>query len=856
MITGKEQGKEARREVDLFEYWRIFLKRKWVVISFASLVIIIIGIFTFTATPLYRASTNLVIEEPSSNMLNIQEMFNYSSYPRYDYLNQYFNTQLRLLTSRSLAERVAQKMNLGRREELLTSKNSKKSLIRIAKDIIKSFIPVKLFSSQKKSKPPQPEPRFQPNPNAQLAFLVLGGLSVTPIEETRVVKVSYTSPYPVLAADIVNTLSEEFINYSIETRYEATQQASEFLANQTVQLREELASKERALQKYGEEKKIFFLNEKESTVLSKFADLNEAFTQAQIERIKKEAGYRELKGLKVDDLPPYVNNPLIQNMKEDYMRSKSEYKEKGEKFKPEYPEMLNLRAKIEGMREELEGEIRKAVEASEAEYRSALNKEKSLEALLDSQREDVINMNSNAILYNSLQIDVENKRMLLNSLVAKQNETLVSARLSGLKTSNIRIVDKALVPGSPVSPNKKRNLMWAMFLGIFGGLGMMLLVEYLDNTVKGPEEVEKLTGLPSLGIIPFYHADGQRRRGYYGRYYSSKYYSRYDYRGYKGYYKGDSLKPDLKNIELINHLYPKFFIAEDYRTLRTSLLLSQGDRKARVFCFLSALPKEGKTANVVNAAVSFSQLEKRVLLIDGDLRKPRCHKVFKVKNKEGLSSYLIGNAGLAEAVRKTAIDNLYLIPCGPKPPNPAELLNSQRMKELIQEAKEKFDFVLIDSPPIMAVIDGVITSSVADGAVFIIQAGKTPRKAFLKSVEKLRNSNVHIIGVLFNEARIEKRSSYYNSYYQYHYYYSGEDEKGPNGRKPLPGKKLTVNREQETGNRKQSRGSSKEPAINREQYYREKDYRERDHRDRDYGGRDYRDRDRERGKFRIRIVRP
>lgn len=779
MISTKNQGKEVRREIDLLEYWRIFLKRKWIAISFASLVIIIIGILTFTATPLYRASANIVIEEPSSNMLSIQEMFNYSSYPRYDYMNQFFNTQLKILTSRSLAERVARKMDLKRRPELVAAEESGESLMQSAKSLLKNIVYLRFIRSKKKLESPYPEPKFKLDPDSRFAFVIRQGLSVNPIEETRVVKVSYTSPYPVLAADVVNTLAEEFIDYSIETRYEATQQASEFLTSQIAQLREELAAQERSLQKYGEEKKILFLNEKESTVVAKFADLSEAFTQAQIDRIKKEAAFRELKWLKVDDLPPYVNNALIQNLKEDYMRLKSDYKEKSKVFKPEYPVMLKLRAKIESMREELEGEIKKAVEAAEADYRSALNKEKSLEALLDSQREDVISMNSNAILYNSQQIEVENKRMLLNSLVAKQNETLVSARLGGLKTSNIRIVDKALVPGRPFSPNKKRNFIWALFLGIFGGLGLVFLVEYLDNSVKGPEEVERLTGLPSLGIIPYFYPDGHKKKSLYGKYYYHKYY----YRGYKGYSKDSERRPDLKNIELINYLYPKFFISEDYRTLRTSILLSQGDRKARVVSFLSSLPKEGKTANVVNAAISFSQLGKRVLIVDGDLRKPRCHKVFKLQNKEGLSTCLIGNISMEEAVRKTAVENLYLIPCGPKPPNPAELLNSQRMKELIQEAREKFDFVFLDSPPIMAVVDGAIISSLADGAVFIIQAGKTPRKAFLKSVETLQSSKVHIIGVLYNEARIERRSSYYHSYYQYHYYYS-DDRKSLKSRKP------------------------------------------------------------------------
>ncbi|MFQ6070957.1 MAG: GumC family protein [Candidatus Aminicenantales bacterium] len=794
MLPFRDPNKETqRREIDLLEYWRIILKRKWVGISFASLVVILAALMTFTTTPLYKASANIIIEEQGSNMLSIQEMFS-SSYPRYDYMNQYFNTQLRVLKSRTLAERVARRMDLGRRPEIIEARKGKKGVIQTVKDYMVYIISLKfvkkMLGGEKKEVAQPPEPSYRPDPYSRLAFIVLGGLDIEPVEETRVVKVSYISPYPVLCADIVNTIVDEFINYSIETRYEATQQAYEFLNSQIEQLREELAARERELQKYGEEKKIFFLNEKESTVVSKFAELNNAYTQAQIDRIGKEASYRELKALKVDALPPYVDNPVIQSLREEYMRLKSEYREKSKIFKSDYPEMVKLQAKIEGLREELEKELRKAVEAAEADYRSALNKEKSLEVLLDSQREDVIMTNSNAILYKSLQIEVENKRALLNSLVAKQNETLVSARLSGLKTSNIRVIDKALVPKKPVAPNKKRNMMWALFLGIFGGLGIIFLVDYLDNTIKGPEEVERLTGLPSLGIIPFYIPNGGRRKGPYGKYYYSGYYyggyrnggKYYDgdgyrsKRGYRGYYRGSNLAPQTKHIELINYFYPKFFIAEDYRTVRTSLLLSQGDRKPRVITFLSSMPKEGKTSNVVNTAVSFSQLNIKVLIIDADLRKPRVHKIFKLKNKVGLSNYLIGTGTIDEVVQKTAVENLFIIPCGPKPPNPAELLNSHRMKDLVREAREKFSVVLIDTPPLMAVIDGVVVSTLADGAVYIIQAGKTPRKPFLRCVEKLKNAKIHIFGVLYNEAKLERRSSYYNAYYQYHYYYASDEE--------------------------------------------------------------------------------
>jgi capsular exopolysaccharide synthesis family protein len=353
-------------------------------------------------------------------------------------------------------------------------------------------------------------------------------------------------------------------------------------------------------------------------------------------------------------------------------------------------------------------------------------------------------------------------RTLLSTLVAKQNEIQVSSQLGGLRTSNIKVVDRALVPRAPFTPNIRRNLLMALIAGLFGGLGLVFLVEYLDNTVKGPEDVEKLVKLPSLGVIPFLTADGGRKKGDpYGSYRSY---------GTAPDKPGQAL-PEVREIELINHLYPKFSIAEDYRTVRTSILFSHADSTPKTIAFTSTLPQEGKTATVSNLAVSFAQLEGKVLLIDADLRKPRLSKVFNLRNVSGLSSYLAGKNSFDEVLQKTSIENIWTIPSGPHPPNPAELLNSKRMKELLAEAKERFTVVLLDTPPVLAVIDPVIVSSLADSTVFVVRAGKTTRRPLVRAVEEIRKSKADIIGVVFNEVRLGRQgmgTPFYH-YYQYEY---------------------------------------------------------------------------------------
>jgi capsular exopolysaccharide synthesis family protein len=759
-----EHGRHEKEEMDLLEYWKIIVKRKWVLITFTGALVFFTGVLSFLATPKYKSTATLLIEGERSKILSIEDEFGYSR--NFEDLRS-FNTSLRLLKSKSLAERVARKMNLLNRPEFGAGKTQKKSLLATVKEAI-SF---KWLLPGKNAKTDESNSLIRSDPYSEIAESVRESIDVSAIRTTKLVEISCTSYSPVLAANTVNTLAEEFIDFSVEKRFETTQQASDFLSEQISNLREDLALKEKELQRYGREKEIFFLTDTESTVVNKFADLNEAYTQAQIDRIRKEAEYRELKSIDIDSLPQFVNNPLIQSLKTEYTRMKNEHEEKSRIFKPSYPDMVTLKAKLDSMREELKSEIEKAVDHAESEYRSDIKKESSLKTLLEKQRADVVRMNSDAILYNSLDIEVENKRKLLNSLVERQNEALVSARIGGLKTSNISIIDRGEVPGDPVSPKKKRNLILAFLIGILGGGGLCFFLEYLDNTVKGPEDVERLAGLPSLGVIPYLPPEGIRKRKRYG------FYSKYKYSDGTQNPGEEANSPAIQEIEFVNESYPKISVSEDYRTVRTSILLSQTESPPQTIAISSSMPQEGKTATVTNMAVSFSQLEKRILIIDADLRKPRLHRLFKIKNVGGLSGYLTGRVSIKDVIQETSHENIWIISSGPIPPNPAELLNSERMKELLNDMKEKFDVVLLDTPPILAVVDALIVSSLSDSMVFIIKAGKTARLPFLRAVEELKQAKTKIIGVVFNEVKIKERESYSPYYHYYRYNYYGEEEK-------------------------------------------------------------------------------
>jgi len=704
----------------------------------------------------------LLIEEGSSRILSIDEAF--SDAPRIVQDLRDYNTQLKLLQSKSLAERVARKLNLLSRPEFGAGGRSRTSLL----SGIKYIITLKWILSKKKPEEGPAAVNPPSNPYSGIAGFLLAGIGINPIRDTKLVELSFVSPSPRLTTEIVNTLAEEFISFSVEKRYSSTQQASNFLTESIASLRDDLYAKERELQRYGQEKDIIFLSETESTAVSMFTDLSEAYNQAMLERINAGAEYRELRDFEGDSIPQFISDPSIQQLRTEYTRLRADYQEKSKQLKPDHPEMARIKARLDSLKEEID----KAADAAQGRLRAAQQKEASIKATLDRQRGDVANMKNDAILYNSIKSEVESKRRLLNSLLERQSGIQLSAQLTGLNASNISIIDKAEVPVRPVSPNKKNNFLMALIIGLFGGVGLCFLFDYLDDTVKGPDDVEKLVGLPSLGIIPYLPPGGLTKSKGYASYLKHRY----------SYSKENPERihslPEVKEIELVNYLNPDGPFSEEYRTVRTSILLSHAEKPPKVIVFTSATAQEGKTTTVVNMAASFAQIQERVLVVETDLRKPRLHRLFNLRNITGLTAYLTGKAPLKEIIHKTFIENIWLIPSGPIPPNPAELLNSKKMKDLLEEASQMFDVVLLDSPPVLAVIDSVIISSIADSMVMVIRAGKTRRKPLLGAVQELKRARANIIGVVFNGADLNKAGSYYPRYYRYNKYglYGQEDQ--------------------------------------------------------------------------------
>jgi capsular exopolysaccharide synthesis family protein len=738
-----------RQEINLREYWEKIRRRKGTVLSVAAVVFVLTAFWTFVQRPVYTAKGTLLIEK-EPNILSFDQVFQIETMR-----DDFYQTQYRLLSGRTLADDVISRLKLYANEEFVGKPDKRKKL-------------------------PDPNDHvFREN----LIDNFSRRLQVKPVRLTRLVEVSFDAKDPTLAADCVNELSSAFIDLNINMKYAATEQATEFLGSQIKTLQTEIEQKAKELQGLEAQANIVALGDKETTIIDRLSELNKALTEAQIDRYKKEATYNELKNVTPDFVPEAINNLLIQRLREDYVKLKREYQKMEERFQPDYPELQRAKVEMEAARKSLADETQNLVKGAYSDYQTALKREGSLEAAFNEQKNAAFEMNSSAVLYNGLKIEVQNKKTLLDSLLRRESETGVEARLKGLRTSNVRVVDRASVPVRPSSPRKARNLALALLLGLGGGIGLAFLFDFLDNSIKTSEDVERYAGLPTLGVVPRF-SEGGTEKGYL---YSRRKKDRKPEEKTEEVIQvaaeagaqqdGAQVAPAAapkaapvhpRMIELVPHHFPNSRLAESYRSIRTALLLSSADQPMKTIIVTSAVPGEGKTVSVANLGITLAQSGKTVLIVDADLRKPRQHRVFNVKNTFGLTSYLTDSIELRKVVKTTAVPNLCLINAGPVPPNPAELLGSEKMAAFIELLRDKCDYILFDMPPMLEISDALILGARVDGMILVIHGDKTSREALRKAREKLDLLKVRTLGVIINNVNVDHQGYHYKDYY-YHY---------------------------------------------------------------------------------------
>jgi exopolysaccharide transport family protein len=721
------------QESALREYVRTLAKRKWTVLACLFTIFSVVALASLKMTPVYEAIGSIEINKPDSGLVN----FNNSPTFNVDYYDPTeLETEVMILQSDLLALQVVKELALDRRPEFGGKAPALPSSLDLAPD------PLQTDSGR----------------TSGLLSSFRGNLKVALSPNTHIIKVSFRSPDKDLTANVVNTLMSTYAENNFKSRFDSTMQASDWLSKQLVDLQMKVETSQEKLVRYQKEHEILGIDEKQNITTAKLDELNKALTAAESERMDKESVYRLVQAGDADTIASAASmldsagpagqsaSALLEGLRTKQADVKIQVAELSTQFGPSYPRVAQLNGQLKEIDTQILGESKKVAGKIRGQYMAALQRENMLHDALEKQKQEANKLNESAIQYSILKRDLESYRQLYEGLMEKMKEAGVSA---GLKSNNFRIVDVARVPTSPIEPNVPRNLGFALMLGLSSGVGLAFLLEGLDNTVRTTEQAQMISGFAPLGMIPL----GSRT----ARVGANS--------------KRLVIATSKEAVELVTQVRPQSQMAESYRALRTSLLLSNLGAPPKVIMITSALPQEGKTTTSINCAVVLAQKGVRVLLIDADLRRPSIHKTLGMGPRSGLSNVLTGSATLEQAItQSSALPNLSVLPAGTPPPNPAELLASTNMRDVLEELRGQYDHIVLDTPPTLSVTDAVVLSPRADAIVLVIRSGQTTKQALRRSRDVLMQVNAKVSGVLLNAVDLSSPDYYY--YYEYQGKYS------------------------------------------------------------------------------------
>lgn len=732
------------QKIELLEFWNVIKKRKWIIFIIFAIVTTYVSISTFKKRPVYQTAARILIDKQYPNVVSFKEVLRLSANR-----NDYYESQYKILKSKTLVRRVIDELDLQNSPEFLPGP-VKKSWFNFSLPLqdVKSWLSYLATPADQEAEiievPSKKE--IETNKKNRLVYSVLGGLKIIPVKKSRLVDISYKGRNPKVITKIVNTLARTYISYNLEVRLDASGEAEMWLSERLKTLKEKVNKSQVALQRYKEKVKIVSFEEKQNIVDQRLLQLNTEVTLAKTKRIKIESIYKPLKGKSKDfslleSLPSIISNQLIQKLKMDLAERQEEYSMLSKKYGPRHPRIKQILSQLETMEEKINYEIKNIYRGISMQYQAALAEEKALMEALDNQKKEVSIRFKKAIKFEALKREAESDEQMYTRLLKRLKETGLS---SGLRNNNIRIIDLADVPQNPIGPGKGRSITVAIFFGLFLGVLFAFFVEYLDDTVKDPEEIPLRFQVAFLGLL--------------------------------GRFSGNSKKAAKHSAhsKLIAIHDPTSNISESLRTVRTNVIFCSNEKKQKTIMITSAVPSEGKSTLSSNLAIVMASLGEKVLLIDADLRKPVLHKLFNLKKSPGLSNYLIGQQNMKEIIEETSVKGLCIIPSGPTPPNPSELLSSPRFKMLCDTAGDSFDRIILDSPPVASVSDPLIVSSMVDSVIMVIRCGKTSRDSISKSVRQLKNIQANIIGMVLNDVDFRKDSYYYQYYYKHYYYKEGK----------------------------------------------------------------------------------
>jgi polysaccharide biosynthesis transport protein len=694
--------------------WDILLKHQWLILVTAFVLTLLVAVYSYKMNPVYQATARVDIEAEEPLLQSLNDLF------RTDEVDDSFlATQISVLESDNLAWETIQQ--LGLTPNINPAGSSSSGTVLGISPAVK---------------------------NAAVAGFK-GRLKVEQPKNTRMALVSYESADPRQAATVVNTLVQNYIENNFKTKYDATRQATGWMEQRLDEMKLKVEQSEAAMVTYERQNNLANIGDKQTAEEAQLESMSKDLSQAQTDRLSKESLYKMVEAN--DSQVGFIQtNSLLPGLEAKEVDLKEQYSQAVAQYGPTYPKALETQDQLKDLQALIERERRRVVENLHNDYLAAVQREKFLAEGVAQQKADVDRVNQLLIQHNLLKREFETNQQLYDNLLQHLKDANVSA---GLRATNIRVIDEATIPSFPIRPNRLRNIEFALAAGLILGIALAFTREALDNSIKNAQEIEKLTSLPTLSIIPIGGHSALRPAGL-----------------FQAGSNGNGGWP----VELAVLKKPGAAISEAFRTLRTSVLLSTAERPPQVLLVTSSQPSEGKTATSLNLAVTLAQKGSRVLLVDSDLRRPALAKALNLQNRKGLAEILTGACEFDETLlqKPEDLESLFLLPAGPYPPNPAELLCSIKMETLIKQLRHRFDHIVLDSPPVLPITDATILSSLVDGVIMVVECEGTTRAALSRACSVIEHSGGKILGTVLN--KVDTRRDGYYGYRYYHGYYSYE----------------------------------------------------------------------------------
>lgn len=722
------------QETLLREYLRTVRKRKWAVVGVFVSAVIGTALYVLMQPFVYESTVSLLIEPTGPKVLSkeVEEV-----YAPVNVAIDYYKTQYEILKSHQILKEATARLNLKAHPEYAPKPAGPlESWFYSAKNLV-----VSVFKSVVPSPAGQvPEEFVESEAERLLVAAFRRHVGVKPVLNSRIVRVTVDSTDPKLAADAANIIASVYITRSLEMKMRASEEASKWITGRVEELRKKVEQSERTLQEFAHRYGLVNVDERRRLGTQKLSDLNTQLVQAETKRAETEARFRQIASVldnseQLESSAEVLSSSLIQTLRSQEVQAAQKVAELNEKYGPKHPAMARVTSELHEVQARIKQEIKKIYSAVKGEYDVAVARERVIRNALNQQKTDVMGMGQYEVQYGILEREAQSNRQIYEMFLKRMKETDIA---TDIRTSNIYVADPAIVSMTPVRPKRTRTVTLAGLLGLLGGLGLAFFIEYMDNSLKTPEDLEHyLPGIAFLGYLPAF-SDSRKNPG---------------------------------GVELATHEAGQSVFAENIRSIRTSVFLSAADRPPQSILVTSAVEDEGKSVLSVNLAIAIAQLGNPTVLIEGDLRKPRLHKVFGLEVTRGLSHYLVGDAALQDIIRTTPVPNLRVILCGAVPPNPSELLQSRHMVELLERFKKDGVHVVVDSPPVLAVSDPVIVASVVEGVVLAVWAAHSNRNAVRIAVRMLtKDGKTRLLGIVLQRLKHREMSAYYSSYYRKKYY--------------------------------------------------------------------------------------